>query len=191
MEIFKAEFIKGVIGDDYSAGKNLPQVAFLGRSNSGKSSVINSLLNRKNLVKSSKIPGKTRQANFFSINDSFYFVDFPGYGYAKCSIKTRNKMIERILWYIRSSKIKPKVVVLIIDSNVGLTILDQEMISLLKENNHPLIVVANKIDKMNIEKAEKQISFIQKQLPGILVLPYSAKTKKNREETLEKITSLI
>jgi GTP-binding protein EngB required for normal cell division len=65
------------------------------------------------------------------------------------------------------------------------------MISLLKENNHPLIVVANKIDKMNIEKAEKQISFIQKQLPGILVLPYSAKTKKNREETLEKITSLI
>ena len=99
MKISKAEFTKGVIGDDYSLKDNLPHVAFFGRSNAGKSSVINSLVGKKNLVKTSKIPGKTREANFFKINDSFYFVDFPGYGYAKRSISERNKMIKRIFWY--------------------------------------------------------------------------------------------
>ena len=93
MKISKSEFIKGVIGDDYGMDGDLPHIAFLGRSNAGKSSVINSLVGKKDLVKTSKMPGKTREANFFRINDSFFLVDFPGYGYAKHSVSERNKMI--------------------------------------------------------------------------------------------------
>ena len=191
MKITKAEFIKGVIGNDYNLKDNLPQIAFFGRSNAGKSSVINSLVDKKDLVKTSKIPGKTREANFFRINDSFYFVDFPGYGYAKCSINDRNKMIKRILWYVRNPEIKPRAVFLIIDAKVGLTDLDHEMIEILKENNHQIIIIANKIDKIGKAILENQISFIQKEVPSILVLPYSSKTKEGKDKLIEKIISFI
>jgi len=191
MEILKAEFIKGVIDNDYDLRDNLPQIAFFGRSNAGKSSVINSLVNRKNLVKVSKVPGKTREANFFRINDSFYFVDFPGYGYAKCSIKDRNKMIKRIFWYVKYSNVIPKAIFLIIDAKVGLTILDHEMIKILEENKHQIIIIANKIDKLGNVAAEKQLLSIQKEVSHILVLTYSAKTKKGKEELIKKIISFI
>ena len=187
MEITKAEFIKGVIGDDYSLGDNLPQVVFLGRSNVGKSSAINSLLNRKDLVRSSKKPGKTREANFFRINDLFYFVDFPGYGYAKCSQKDRDKLIKRILWYIQYAKKKPQVVVLIIDIQVGITLLDNEMIKTLKENKHQVIIVANKADKLNQKNFARKISDIENGTPGFCVFPYSAKTKKGKDKLLSEI----
>jgi len=191
MEILKAEFVKGVIGDDYSSKDNLPQIVFFGRSNAGKSSVINSLVNKKNLVKVSKIPGKTREANFFRINDSFYFVDFPGYGYAKRSIKDRNKMIKRIFWYIEHSSARPEAVFLIIDIRVGLTVFDHEMIEILIENNCQIIIIANKIDKIGKLASEKQLSIIQKEVPYISVLPYSAKTKEGREKLIEKIISFV
>src|SRR4030043_254177 len=185
MKILKAEFIKGVIGDDYSLGDNFPQVAFFGRSNVGKSSVINSLVDKKDLAKVSKTPGKTREANFFRINDSFYFVDFPGYGYAKRSMKERNKMIKRIFWYVKYSNVRPKAVFLIIDVKVGLTVLDREMIKILGENKHQVVIIANKIDKLEKIAAEKQISSIQKEAPHVSVLPYSAKTKEGKDELLK------
>jgi GTP-binding protein len=191
MKIIKSEFIKGVIGDDYSLNDNLPGFAFFGRSNAGKSSVINSLVDKKNLVKISKNPGETREANFFRINDSFYFIDFPGYGYAKRSIKERNKMIKRIFWYIENSKIKPKAVFLIIDVRVGLTNLDHEMIENLTENNHEIVIVANKIDKINKSMLERQISFIQKDISNIQIIAYSAKTKQGKDDFLNKITSYL
>jgi len=191
MKILKAEFAKGVIGNDYSLRDNLPQIAFFGRSNAGKSSVINSLVDKKNLVKVSKVMGKTREANFFCINDSFYFVDFPGYGYAKRSIKDRNKMIKRIFWYVKHSNVRPKVVFLIIDAKVGLTVLDHAMIKILEENKHQVVIVANKIDKLGKIAAKKQLSFIQKEAPHIPVLPYSAKTKKGKDELIEKIMSFV
>ena len=191
MKILKAEFVKGVTGDDYSLRDNLPQIAFFGRSNAGKSSVINSLVNKKNLVKVSKVPGKTREANFFRVNNSFYFIDFPGYGYAKCSIKDRNKIIKRIFWYIKYSNVRPKVIFLIIDAKVGLTVLDYEMIKILEENKHQVIIVANKIDKLGKVAAGKQLSLIQKETPYISVLAYSAKTKEGKDELIEKIMSFI
>jgi len=189
MKILKAEFAKGVIGDDYSLGDNLPQIAFFGRSNTGKSSVINSLVDRKNLVKTSKIPGKTLEANFFRINNSFYLVDFPGYGYAKHSMKDRNKMIKRIFWYVKHSNVRPKAVFLIIDAKVGLTVLDREMIKILEENKHQIVIVANKIDKLGKMVAEKQLLTIQEEVPRISVLPYSAKTKEGKDELIQKIAS--
>lgn len=191
MEILKAEFVKGVIGDDYSLRDNLSQIAFFGRSNAGKSSVINSLVDKKNLVKVGKVPGKTREANFFRINDSFYFVDFPGYGYAKRSIKDRNKTIKRIFWYVKHSNVRPKAVFLIIDIKVGLTVLDYEMIKILEENKHQVVIVVNKIDKLGKIAAEKQFSLIQKEVSYMSVLPYSAKTKKGKDELIEKIMSFV
>ncbi|MFH1521709.1 MAG: ribosome biogenesis GTP-binding protein YihA/YsxC [archaeon] len=191
MKILKAEFTKGVIGDDYSLGGNLPHVAFFGRSNVGKSSVINSLVGKKDLVKTSKLPGKTREANFFRINGSFYFVDFPGYGYAKCSILERNKMIKRILWYIKFSNVKPKAVFLIVDANVGLTDLDLEMIKNLKENNHQIVIIANKIDKLAKGAVEKQFSLIAEEARDIPVLRYSAKTNEGKDELTKKIESFV
>jgi len=191
MKISKAEFAKGVIGDDYAMKDNLPHIAFFGRSNAGKSSVINSLAGKKDLVKVSKRPGKTREANFFRINDSFYLVDFPGYGYAKRSILARNKMIKRIFWYVEFSKTRPKAVFLIIDANVGLTALDQDMIKILKVNKHQIVIVANKSDKLAKGVAEKQLSSIQKEVQDIPVLRYSAKTNEGKEELIKKIESVL
>ena len=191
MKISRAEFTKGVIGDDYSTKDGLPHIAFFGRSNAGKSSVINSLANQKNLVRVSKVPGKTLEANFFRINHSFYLIDFPGYGYAKHSISDRNKLVKRIFWYIEHSSARPRAVCLITDAKVGLTVLDREMIKILKENRHPVIIVANKIDKLNKAAAKKQLSLIQKEMEGMSVLGYSAKTNEGRDELIQKITEFI
>jgi len=191
MKISKAEFVKGVIGDDYGMEDKLPHIAFFGRSNAGKSSVINSLVGKKDLVKTSKMPGETRQANFFRINNSFYFVDFPGYGYAKRSILERNKMIKRIFWYLEFSNARPKAVFLIIDANVGLTTIDQDMIKILKANKHQIIIVANKIDKLAKSAVGKQLSLIQKETQDIPVLAYSAKTNEGKNELIERIASFV
>lgn len=191
MKILKAEFVRGVIGDNYGTKDNFPHIAFFGRSNVGKSSVINSLTGKKNLVKSSKVPGKTTEANFFRINDSFYLVDFPGYGYAKRSVSQRNKMIKRIFWYIESSLARPKAVFLIIDIKVGLKDLDKEMIEALEMNGHKIVIVANKIDKLSKGAGEEQISLVKGETEGIDVLGYSAKTNKGREELMEKVSEFL
>ncbi|PIZ88926.1 MAG: ribosome biogenesis GTP-binding protein YsxC [Candidatus Nealsonbacteria bacterium CG_4_10_14_0_2_um_filter_38_17] len=191
MKISKAEFAKGVIGDDYGMKDNLPHIAFFGRSNTGKSSVINSLVGKKDLVRASKMPGKTREANFFRINDSFYLVDFPGYGYAKRSILERNKMIKRIFWYVEFSNARPEAVFLIIDANVGLTALDRDMIKILEANEHQIVIVANKIDKLAKGAAEKQLSSIQKEAQDVPVLRYSAKTNEGKDELTKKIASFV
>jgi GTP-binding protein len=191
MEIKKAEFAKGVIGGDYSTKDNLPQVAFLGRSNAGKSSVINSLTGRKNLVKASKMPGKTIEGNFFRINDAFYLVDFPGYGYAKRSIVERNKMIKRIFWYLEMSNPAPRVVFLIIDANVGLTKLDWEMLQVINGNNLNVVIVANKVDKLPKTKRAEQIATIIEEAHGIKVLEYSAKTHEGKEDLLKVIENFL
>ncbi len=189
MKILKAEFAKGVVGDDYNV--KLPQIAFFGRSNAGKSSVINSLVERKNLVRVSKNPGETKEANFYRINDAFYLVDFPGYGYSKFSIKMRNKMAKRILWYIEKSKVKPEVIFLITDIKVGLTDLDREMIGILKENNHNINIIGNKIDKLGKMAREKKVVEIKEEEPEIPLFLYSAKTKEGREDIIENIAKII
>ncbi len=191
MKISKAEFTKGVIGEDYGLKDNLPHVAFFGRSNAGKSSVINSLVGKKDLARTNKMPGKTREANFFRINDSFYLVDFPGYGYAKRSMLERNKMIKRIFWYVEFSNARPKAVFLIIDANVGLTALDRDMIKILEANKHQIVIIANKIDKLAKGAAENQLSSIIKETRDIPVLRYSAKTNEGKDELTKKIASFV
>lgn len=191
MEIKTAEFVKGVTGDDYSMGDELPHVAFLGRSNVGKSSVINSLLGRKDLVRKSSKPGKTREANFFRINDVFYAIDFPGYGYAKMSLKERDRLIKRILWYIQYSEYIPVLTCLIVDAQVGLTDHDKEMLAILREKNHKVLIVANKADKMNQKKMHAQMKAIEESAQTYEILPYSAQTSKGKERVWSVIDAAL
>jgi len=191
MEVTSAEFAKGVIGDDYMQGDGMPQVAFLGRSNVGKSSVINMLANRRQLARSSQTPGKTQEANFFTINDTFYFVDFPGYGYAKLSQKERDKIAKRILWYLQYSPVRPRLVVLIIDAKVGLTEHDKEMIRILKDYDHPILIVANKIDVLNQKDSHHSLLKLKEELGPIELISCSAKTGRGKHQVLERIFESI
>ena len=188
MKIIKsAKFIKGVLGTDDILTDGTPQVAFIGRSNVGKSSVINSLLQRKNLAKSSSTPGKTQQINFFLVNNEVYFVDLPGYGFAKLSKERREKLRKMILWYFAESGAASKKVVLIVDAKVGPSDFDVEMADFLKGLNLDVIIVANKSDKLNQSQRQKNLKSIRSLLMQDNIILYSAKTKEGREELLSQL----
>ena len=186
MKILSAEFLKGIIGTDTILTDGVPEIAFVGRSNAGKSSVINSLVNRKDLVKTSNRPGKTTEINFFGINNKkCYFVDLPGYGYAKRSPKEKESIEKLILWYLMYADVALFKAVLILDSKAGLTAFDQEMIRVLREKGHPLVIVANKIDKLNQKETVAQLRAIKEAAHEAVVVPYSATTATAKErETL-------
>lgn len=190
MNISKAEFLKGITGTDIILSDGVPQVAFVGRSNVGKSSIVNSLVNRKDLVKTSNRPGKTTEINFFGINNNkFYFVDLPGYGYAKRSPKEKESIEKLILWYLMYSETNLFKVVLILDSKAGLTAFDEEMIRVLREKGHRLIIVANKVDKLNQKETVAQLRAIKEAAHEAVVVAYSATTAsvKERDALLREI----
>lgn len=189
MKIKSAEFIKGVVGSEGLPTDEKPQIAFVGRSNVGKSSLINSLTGRKGLAISSSTPGRTLQLNFFLINENLYFVDLPGYGYAKTSLKQAEKMRRMIMWYLESGEARPQKVVLIVDAKVGPTKFDLEMLELLKENEYEVIVVANKIDKVKSSELVKRKRLIEEKLDCENLVYYSANIGKGREELLAKINA--
>jgi GTP-binding protein len=188
----KAKFIKGIVGTNDILKDKQDQIAFIGRSNVGKSTLINKLIGSKGLVKTSGQPGKTQQINFFLINEDLpgekYFVDLPGYGYAKISQKHREKMRKMILWYFISGEANIKKVVLIIDAKSGLKDFDIEMINVLREYGHDFIIIANKVDKLNQKQYHKNLMEIKDELgEDINILPVSAKTGRGREKVLEWI----
>ncbi|OGD68197.1 ribosome biogenesis GTP-binding protein YsxC [Candidatus Campbellbacteria bacterium RIFCSPLOWO2_01_FULL_34_15] len=189
MEIKSANFIKGIRGSDDILNDLRPQIAFIGRSNVGKSSVINSLVGtKKALVKSSSLPGKTREINFFLINNDLFFVDLPGYGFAKIKSVEKEKLRKLILWYLLSEEVKPKrKIVLIIDFKVGPSEFDLEMINLLKENNFDFIITANKIDKISKGARLKQLKEISRKLGTENIVLFSAKTGDGKNELFEKL----
>lgn len=189
MEIKSAKFIKGIRGSDVILNDLRTQIAFIGRSNVGKSSVINSLVGtKKALVKSSSLPGKTREINFFLINEDLYFVDLPGYGFAKIKSVEKEKLRKLILWYLLSEEVKSKrKIVLIIDFKVGPSEFDLEMINLLKENNFDFIITANKIDKISKGARLKQLKEISNKLGTENIVLFSAKTGEGRNELFEKL----
>lgn len=176
MKIKSAKFVKGIMGDDDILTDGLPQVAFVGRSNVGKSSVINSLLGQP-LARSSKMAGKTTELNLYLVNRDFYLVDLPGYGFAKASKEERANLRTLIYWYLLYSSVKHKKVVLIIDANIGMTDLDLEILRRLKEREKDLIIVANKIDKVKKSELNNHLAEIRKQTGTAIVLPYSAEKK--------------
>lgn len=177
MPITSAQFVKGLKGTDTLLENGIPQIAFIGRSNVGKSSVINTLTGQKDLAKTSAFPGRTQQINLFLINHSIYLVDLPGYGYAKIA-GTKREQIEGMLnWYFFESPCIQRMIVLIIDADVGLTSIDKEMLFALEQHDKPVVILANKIDKIKKTEYEKQLSTIQARVGNHRVIPFSALEK--------------
>ena len=171
----------------------LPEIAFAGKSNVGKSSLINAVMNRKSLARTSAQPGKTQTINFYNINDAFYLVDLPGYGYAKANeaVKAQwGKMIER---YLRSSK-KLKAVFLLIDIRHEPSANDKQMYQwILYQGYHP-IIIATKMDKLNRSQILKAVKTVKQGLEAekdAVVIPFSAQTKQGREEIYDLIDNLL
>ncbi len=165
----------------------VPQVAFIGRSNVGKSSVINSLVG-KELARSSSVPGKTREINFYLINKDFYLTDLPGYGYAKASLEERDQLRQLILWYLLFSNVDHKKIVLIIDAEIGPSEQDMMMVRRINERQKDLVIVANKVDKIKKSLYAKQMQILQSKFGTNKVIPYSAKEGKGAVELMMEIT---
>jgi GTP-binding protein len=176
MKITSARFLRGVKGDNGILENGVPQIAFIGRSNVGKSSLLNSLTGSKNLAITSKTPGRTKEINVFLINETHYFMDLPGYGFAKTETKIWEKLGKLIYWYLFDSKHNPRVV-LLIDAEIGPTHSDIEMLRELEKAGKDIIVVLNKVDKIKKSQYLNQLKNLSKQLVGHTLIPYSSKSK--------------
>jgi len=177
MKIISSEFIKGVVKADKILEDGIPQIAFIGRSNVGKSSVINSLTGQNKLARTSSFPGCTQEINLFLINRTLYLVDLPGYGFVKAPREVRDQLEKLICWYLFDSKYKQKMVVLIIDAKTGPTNDDLEILNSLKEHKKNIIIVANKIDKINKSVRNHQLKKISDLVNVQKFVPYSAEKK--------------
>lgn len=170
-----------------------PEVAFAGKSNVGKSSLINALMNRKSLARTSAQPGKTQTINFYNINDAMYLVDLPGYGYAKASKEAKEqwgKMIER---YLNRSKML-RAVFLLIDIRHEPSANDRMMYEWIAQNGYRPIIIATKLDKIKRSQAAKQVKLVRQGLgmpADARLIPFSAVTKQGREEIWELMESVI
>jgi len=191
MNITSAEFVRGVIGSDDFLANDMPTVAFAGRSNVGKSSVINSLVRRRELVRSSAHPGQTKQINYFLINGKVYFADLPGYGYAKLSLTQREKLRKLLLWYLTSDEVVLRAVVLVIDAKVGLKDIDYELVATMQEAQRRVIIVANKIDKLKQSEVAACMKNIAVEAENCLVIPYSALKHSGRESLQRAIFDVV
>ena len=154
MKILSAEFVISAAGPKQFPLDSKPQIAIAGRSNVGKSSIINSLLHRKNLVKTSQTPGKTQLINFFIINESFYFVDLPGYGYARVPYSVTDAWAPMIEGYLKNAPHLSAVVVLL-DSRREPDERDVRLIDWLRQYDIPVIYALTKIDKLNRQETDR------------------------------------
>jgi GTP-binding protein len=154
MKILSAEFVISAAGPKQFPLDSRPQIAIAGRSNVGKSSIINSLLHRKNLVKTSQTPGKTQLINFFIINESFYFVDLPGYGYARVPHSVTDAWAPMIEGYLKNAPQLSAVIVLL-DSRREPDERDVRLIDWLRQYDIPVIYALTKIDKLNRQETDR------------------------------------
>lgn len=171
----------------------LPEIAFAGKSNVGKSSLINGLLNRKSMARTSSQPGKTQTINFYNVNKQLYFVDLPGYGYAAVSQEIRakwGKMIER---YLNTSKVIKKVF-LLIDIRHEPSENDCIMYNWIVENGYEPVIIATKLDKIKRSQVQKHIKMIKQKIrpvEGTTIIPFSSQSKQGREEIWQLIEDTI
>ena len=170
----------------------LPEFAFAGKSNVGKSSLINGLLNRRALARTSSQPGKTQTINFYNVNDALYFVDLPGYGYAKVSVEVKakwGKMIER---YLKKSKML-KCIFLLIDIRHEPSANDKLMYDWIVSNGYKPVIIATKLDKLKRSQIQKHVKMLREGL-GLekedVLIPFSAETKQGRDEIWSLIENL-
>jgi GTP-binding protein len=189
----KAEFILSAVAPKFFLRDGLPQVAFSGRSNVGKSSVINRLLNRKNFARVGAAPGKTTQINYFKIDNAFYLVDLPGYGYAKVSKAERDRWGKLMESYFADPELMT-LGVMIVDSRHKPTADDCTMAQWYREAGCPFVVVANKLDKLKKSQVEPNLQVIRETLElgeGDVVIPFSAEKGTGRQELVSAILASV
>ena len=193
MKINNVEFVTSAVRrSQYPEGK-LPEFLLVGRSNVGKSSFINTLINRKNLARTSSIPGKTQTLNFYLINDTFYFVDVPGYGFARVSQKLKNKFGEMIEDYLKERE-NLKMVFMIVDLRHKLTEDDILMYNYLKYYNIPVTIIATKSDKVSKNNYDKNLKIVKETLnltDSDKIVLFSSQSKLGKNETYEIIEDLL
>lgn len=189
----KAEFILSAVAPKFFLRDGLPQVAFSGRSNVGKSSVINRLLNRKNFARVGAAPGKTTQINYFKIDNAFYLVDLPGYGYAKVSKAERDRWGKLMESYFADPELMT-LGVMIVDSRHKPTADDCTMARWYREAGCPFVVVANKLDKLKKSQVEPNLQVIRETLElgeGDVVIPFSVEKGTGRQELVSAILASV
>jgi GTP-binding protein len=182
-----AKFVKGIVKADPVLEDGTPHIAFIGRSNVGKSSLINSLTGRSDLARTSSFPGRTQEINIFSIGGAFYLIDLPGYGFVKGSHERKGRLHGLIDWYLFQSPYEQRSVVFIIDAEVGPTDSDMETLRALEDHRKNIIVVANKTDKIARSKCKSRLQQIQARVGDHPIIPFSSKTKTGVRELAEEI----
>lgn len=171
----------------------LPEIAFAGKSNVGKSSLINALMCRKSLARTSSQPGKTQTINYYNVNKEIYFVDLPGYGYAKVSKTEKEKWGKMIERYLNTSS-QLKKVYLLIDIRHEPNANDKQMYDWVIESGYEPVIIATKLDKINRSQKDKHVKMLREGLKlrkGTIVIPFSAETKQGRDEIYADIMSVI
>ena len=189
MKITSAEFTLSAVKESQYPKDNLPEIALIGRSNVGKSSLINKLINRKKLAKTSSTPGKTRTINFYKINNSFYFVDLPGYGYAKVPMRERKEWQRFIEEYFETRETL-KGAFIILDIRRDPTENEQVIYDWLERLNLPAVTILTKADKFSKTKAEAQAADIKESLGRGGVTIFSATSGDGKSDIL-KITAAL
>lgn len=177
------QFVKGIIGSEGLPDTSRPTVAFFGRSNVGKSSVINSLVGRKkNVARSSSRPGRTTEINYYLVNEVWYLADTPGYGYARLPLEKREKIRKHLLWFAGTPEVRIDRAVLIVDAEIGMQDSDKEVLRFLHSSGRGVVIVANKSDKGRRNDIANHIRIIREAFPADAVIRYSAQTGEGREE---------
>lgn len=190
MKITSAEFVYSAFESAHWRHDGRPEIAFLGRSNVGKSSLINSLLQRKGLARTSNTPGRTQSINFFLINEQFYFADLPGYGYARVSKTMRSDwgvMAEEYL----AERDELALCVQLVDSRHPPTALDLQLNEWLIHHNKPHLVVATKSDKLSNNELQRTLANARKVLKDANIIAYSSVTGRGRDEVLTELDAAM
>lgn len=193
MIIYKAEYTTSAVNQSQYPKHTEPEIALAGRSNVGKSSLINKFINRKNLARTGNTPGKTQMLNFYHINDAFYFVDLPGYGYAKVSKEVHSKWGKMMEEYF-STRENLRAVIQIVDIRHKPSLEDQEMQGFLRNRGIPVLVVATKSDKIARGQWPKYLKVIAEtlELPDWhYILPYSAENGAGVEELHQAVDEIL
>ena len=192
--VIKSVNLETVVGITSKFPENdKPEVAFAGKSNVGKSSLINALMNRKSLARTSSQPGKTQTINYYNINDAIYYVDLPGYGYANANESVKAKWGKMIEDYLHQSK-HLRAVFLLIDIRHKPSENDCIMYDWVCNNGYAPIIIATKLDKIKRSQVAKQVKLIKETLQvekGTVVIPFSATSKQGRDEIYEIIDQII
>lgn len=198
MELRNPTFIQGVVSETAVVYDGTPHIAFIGRSNVGKSSTLNAVVGSRGLVKVGNTPGKTREINFFRVSlfkekehvKDAYLVDLPGYGYAKLSKEKRKELSGLIEWYLKHPEADTAVICMIIDAKVGVTDMDNEMIDLIQAQGKHLFLAVNKIDKLN-QKARHKLNLDLEASLGSRKIPYMLYSAVKKKHIDQLVGSLV